>query len=186
MSETFITLELYLSCVFAVIENSPKTQFRITRWNSTLKARCSLSSNGNISAQNASNFLENPSFESVFRQLVNYGRNISVSGPYMNLNSLHLMLFFFSSHRATLSPLQPVTQQRWRPMARPRNVKRTKIRWLQCPRFLEMCKRRSCHLPENQRRARKLHFPRFLYFDWSVLTEAKRKLSKICQKVVTN
>ena len=76
----FITLELYLSCVFAVVENSPKTQFWTTRWNSTLKARYSLSSNGNISAKNTSNLLENPPFESVFRQLVNRGRIISVSG----------------------------------------------------------------------------------------------------------
>ena len=71
ITEMFLTLELYLSCVFAVVENSAKTQFRITRWNSTLKARYSPSSNGNISAKNTSKLRDNPPFESVFRQLVN-------------------------------------------------------------------------------------------------------------------
>ena len=74
----------------AVVENSAKTQFRITRWNYTLKARCSLSSNINISAQNASKVLKNPPFESVFPQLVNDGRIISVSSLYMNPNALDL------------------------------------------------------------------------------------------------
>ena len=92
----FITLELYLSCVFPVVENSAKMQFWITRWNSTLKARYSPSSNGNISAQNTSNLLKNPPFESGFRQLVNYGQIISVSGLNVNQNALELMQLFLS------------------------------------------------------------------------------------------
>ena len=86
----------------AVTENSAKTQFRITRWNSTLKVRCLLSSHDNISAQNASNSLENPLFESVFCQLINCGQIISVSGIYMNQNALELVQLFLS-HRANLS-----------------------------------------------------------------------------------
>ena len=89
-----------------LVANSAKTQFRITRWNSNLKARSLLSSNGNIWAQNASNLLENPPFESVFGHLVNYGRIISVSGLYMNQNTLELMQLFFAP-----SKFEPVGDQ---------------------------------------------------------------------------
>ena len=85
---TVINFHVYLPA------NSAKTQFRITRWNSNLTARSLLSSNGNIWAQNASNLLENPPFESVFSHLVNFGRIISVSGLYMNQNTLELMQLF--------------------------------------------------------------------------------------------
>ena len=69
----------------------------------------------------------------------------------MNLNALDLMQHFLW-RRANLSPYATRYAQRCRPMARPRGVKRTKIRWLQCPRFLEMSLRagKQCiHLTSN-------------------------------------
>ena len=82
-------------------------------------------------------------FSSTFKLWANYLGQWSLSKcPWCN---------FFCRAKQIWARTQPGTQQQCRPMAQPRSVKRTKIRWLQCPQFLEM----------SSYRERLMFFPRF-------------------------
>ena len=50
----------------------------------------------------------------------------------------------------------------------------------------ENCERRSCHMLQSQFGAWQLCLSQLSHFDWSVETEATRKLSTRCHKVVKN